>query len=196
MIRIHPISGNKKQYLDLLLLADEQESMIDRYLERGEMFILSDNDTVKASCVITCEDKGIYEIKSIAVYPEYQRQGYGRQLIAFVLEHYKAPEMLDNIRKEVPLMADYQPAEEEVPTNAQLYRIYIERYLCSLPVVNQEMDLIISQKEPTTYGVPIQVYFFSRNKVWKEYERIQSDIFDHLLVMVQKFDLKLYQYSD
>ena len=69
MIRIHPISGNKKQYLDLLLLADEQESMIDRYLERGEMFILSDNDTVKASCVITCEDKGIYEIKSIAVYP-------------------------------------------------------------------------------------------------------------------------------
>ena len=57
-----------------------RESMIDRYLERGEMFILSDNDTVKASCVITCEDKGIYEIKSIAVYPEYQRQGYGRQL--------------------------------------------------------------------------------------------------------------------
>ena len=50
------------------------------------------------------------------------------------------PEMLDNIRKEVPLMADYQPAEGEVPTNAQLYRIYIERYLCSLPVVNQGMD--------------------------------------------------------
>ena len=62
-------------------------------------------------------------------------------------------------------MADYQPAEGEVPTNSQLYRIYIERYLRSLPVVNQDMDLIISQKEPTTYGVPIQVYFFSRNKV-------------------------------
>ncbi len=106
------------------------------------------------------------------------------------------PDMLDVIRKDVPLMADYQPAEGEVPTNAQLYRIYIERYLCSLPVVNQDLDLIISQKEPTTYGVPIQVYFFSRNKVWKEYERIQSDIFDHLLVMVGKFDLKLYQYSD
>lgn len=105
------------------------------------------------------------------------------------------PEMLDNIRKEIPLMADYQPAEGEVPTNSQLYRIYIERYLCSLPVVNQDMDLILSQLEPTTYGVPIQVYFFSRNKVWKQYERIQSDIFDHLLVMVQKFDLKLYQYS-
>lgn len=106
------------------------------------------------------------------------------------------PDMLDVIRKDVPLMADYQSAEGEVPTNAQLYRIYIERYLRSLPVVNQDLDLIISQKEPTTYGVPVQVYFFSRNKVWKEYERIQSDIFDHLLVMVGKFDLKLYQYSD
>lgn len=106
------------------------------------------------------------------------------------------PDMLDVIRKDVPLMADYQPAEGEVPTNAQLYRIYIERYLRSLPVVNQDLDLIISQKEPTTYGVPVQVYFFSRNKVWKEYESIQSDIFDHLLVMVGKFDLKLYQYSD
>lgn len=106
------------------------------------------------------------------------------------------PDMIDNIQKEVPLMADYKPAEGEVPTNAQLYRVYIERYLCSLPVVNQSMDLIISQLAPTTYGVPIQVYFFSHNKVWKEYERIQSDIFDHLLVMVQKFDLKLYQYSN
>lgn len=106
------------------------------------------------------------------------------------------PEDLDAIRKNVPLMADYQPAEGEVPTNSQLYHIYIERYLRSLPVVNQDMDLIISQKEPTTYGVPIQVYFFSRNKVWREYERIQSDIFDHLLAIVGKFDLKLYQYSD
>lgn len=106
------------------------------------------------------------------------------------------PEDLDAIRKNVPLMADYQPAEGKVPTNSQLYRIYIERYLRSLPVVNLDMDLIISQKEPTTYGVPIQVYFFSRNKVWREYERIQSDIFDHLLAIVGKFDLKLYQYSD
>lgn len=105
------------------------------------------------------------------------------------------PELLDAIRKEVPLMADYQPAEGEVPTNAQLYRLYIERYLCSLPTVNPDMDLILSQKEQTTYGVPIQVCFFTRIKVWKEYERVQSDIFDHLLVMVQKFDLKLYQYA-
>ena len=106
------------------------------------------------------------------------------------------PEMLDTFRKEIPLLADYQPEEGAIPTNSQVYRVYIERYLCSLPVVNQDLDLIISQKEATEYGVPIQVYFFSRNKIWKEYERIQSDIFDHLFAMVPKFDLKVYQYSD
>lgn len=106
------------------------------------------------------------------------------------------PEMLDGWRKDIPLLADYQPDEGVVPTNSQVYRVYIERYLCSLPVVNQDLDLIISQLQATEYGVPIQVYFFSRNKVWKEYERIQSDIFDHLLAMVPKFGLKVYQYSE
>jgi len=57
------------------------------------------------------------------------------------------PEMLDRYRKEIPLIADYQPEEGVVPTNSQVYRVYIERYLCSLPVVNQDLDLIISQKE-------------------------------------------------
>lgn len=89
MIHIDPVLCNKKQYLDLLLLADEQESMIDRYLECGEMFVLLDNNEVKASCVITEEGKGIYEIKNIAVYPQFQRQGYGKKLIFFLLEHYK-----------------------------------------------------------------------------------------------------------
>ena len=106
------------------------------------------------------------------------------------------PEMLDTFRKEIPLLADYQPEEGVIPTNSQVFRVYVERYLCSLPVVNQDLDLIISQKEATEYGVPIQIYFFSRNKIWKEYERIQSDIFDHFFAMIPKFELKVYQYSD
>lgn len=105
------------------------------------------------------------------------------------------PEELDSYRKEMPLLADYQPDKDVIPTNSQVFRVYIERYLYSLPIVNQELDLIISQLQATEYGVPVQVYFFSRNKVWKEYERIQSDIFDHLLAMVPKFGLKVYQYS-
>lgn len=109
--------------------------------------------------------------------------------------YFCTPEDLDSYRKAIPLLADYQPDKDVIPTNSQVFRVYIERYLYSLPIVNQELDLIISQLQATEYGVPIQVYFFSRNKVWKEYERIQSDIFDHLLAMVPKFGLKIYQYS-
>lgn len=59
------VISDKKEFLELLLLADEQESMIDRYLERGDMFVLYD-DGLKACCVVTCEGEGIYEIKNIA----------------------------------------------------------------------------------------------------------------------------------
>lgn len=106
------------------------------------------------------------------------------------------PEMLETFRKEIPLLADYQPEKNVIPTNSQVFRVYAERYLRSLPVVNQDLDLIIRQLQSTEYGMPIEIYFFSRNKVWAEYERIQSDIFDHFFAMVPKFELKVYQYSD
>ena len=103
------------------------------------------------------------------------------------------PDMLNTFRKEIPLLADYKPDEGVTPTNSQMFRVYVEKYLTSLPVVNTDLDLIISQLQSTEYGVPIQIYFFSRNKIWKEYERIQSDIFDHFFAMVPKFELKVYQ---
>ncbi len=106
------------------------------------------------------------------------------------------PDMLDTFRKEIPLLADYQPDKGVTPTNSQMFRVYVERYLTSLPVVNTDLDLIISQLQATEYGVPVQIYFFSRNKIWKEYERIQSDIFDHFFAMIPQFELKVYQYSD
>ena len=104
-----------------------------------------------------------------------------------------SPEMIERIKKEIPLMADYEPAKGEKPTNAQLFRVYVERYLEASPLVNQGMQIIVSQKEATQFGVPVQIYFFLHNKVWREYERLQSDIFDHFLVIVQAFDLKVYQ---
>lgn len=82
------IAENKKQYLDLLLLADEQESMIDKYLDRGTMYAL-DDDEIKAVCVVTDEKNGILEIKNIAVRPDCQRKGYGKQLIRFIRNKYK-----------------------------------------------------------------------------------------------------------
>jgi small-conductance mechanosensitive channel len=105
-----------------------------------------------------------------------------------------SPEFIEKMKKEIPLMADYEVAEGAQPTNAQLFRVYVERYLETSPMVNQEMQIIVAQKEATQFGVPIQIYFFLHNKVWREYERIQSDIFDHFLVMVQAFELRLYQY--
>lgn len=87
MINIQKVTGNKKDYLELLLLADEQESMIDLYLDRGEMFVLDDNG-VKAECVVTKEAEGIYELKNIAVVPDCHRRGYGKRLIEYVFTHY------------------------------------------------------------------------------------------------------------
>lgn len=82
------ILTNKKQYLDLLLLADEQEDMIDRYLSRGRMYIL-DDDGIKCECVVTDEGNGVLEIKNIATVPEYQGKGYAKAMIAFIVNKYK-----------------------------------------------------------------------------------------------------------
>ena len=84
---IKKVTGAKKEFLDLLLLADEQENMIDQYLERGEMFVW-DEQGIKAECVVTQEAAGVYELKNIAVVPSCQRKGYGRSLINFIFEHY------------------------------------------------------------------------------------------------------------
>ena len=86
-MQIREISENKKQYLQLLLLADEQEDMIDRYLDRGTMYVLDDNE-VKAECVVTDEGNGILEIKNIATLPKHQKRGYARKLIDFLVAKY------------------------------------------------------------------------------------------------------------
>ena len=100
-------------------------------------------------------------------------------------------DMVRDICRNIPLMKGYN--SEEPPTNSQLYRIYIERYLRSHPKVAQELDLIIAQRQQGEFGLPIEVYFFITDKTWYEYETIQSDIFDHLIAMASEFGLKLYQ---
>lgn len=82
------VIGNRKQYLDLLLLADEQEDMIDRYLDKGRMYVLDDNG-VKGECVVTDEGNGVLEIKNITTVPEYQGKGYAKALIDFLVKEYK-----------------------------------------------------------------------------------------------------------
>ena len=87
-MRIEKITTNKKQHLDLLLLADEQEDMIDSYLEAGDMFSLFDDD-LKTVCVVVALDLETCELKNIATYPKYQGMGYARALIKFISDHYK-----------------------------------------------------------------------------------------------------------
>ena len=86
-MEIRKVETDSKRYLDLLLLADEQEDMVDRYLERGTMYVLED-DGVKAECVVTDEGNGILELKNIAVEPDFHGRGYGKALVEFLIRTY------------------------------------------------------------------------------------------------------------
>lgn len=88
MLKIEKITENKKQFLDLLLLADEQENMIDKYLPIGDLFALYDGD-LKSVCVVVKINNETCELKNIATYQKYQGKGYGRALIRFISDFYK-----------------------------------------------------------------------------------------------------------
>ena len=87
-MKVIEVKENKKEHLALLLLADEQEDMIDRYLDRGRMYVLDDNG-VKCECVVTDEGDGVLEIKNIATEPKHQRKGYAKARIDFIVEIYR-----------------------------------------------------------------------------------------------------------
>jgi GNAT superfamily N-acetyltransferase len=87
-MEIEKIETDKKRFLDLLLEADEQEDMIDRYLDRGDMFALYDED-LKSVCVVTDEHDAVCELKNIATYDQYRGQGYGKQLVRYISDYYR-----------------------------------------------------------------------------------------------------------
>lgn len=87
-MEIKKVETDKKRYLDLLLLADEQEDMVDRYLERGTMYVLEDGG-VRAECVVTDEGDSVLELKNIAVAPAFQGRGYGKAMVDFLVRTYK-----------------------------------------------------------------------------------------------------------
>ena len=87
-MEIKKITENKEKFMDLLLLGDEQESMINKYLYRGELFALYDDD-LKTVSVVTKEGDDVFEIKNIATYEKYQNKGYGKCMIQFIMENYK-----------------------------------------------------------------------------------------------------------
>ena len=78
-------------------------------------------------------------------------------------------------------------------TNLGTFRAYVEFYLKQHPGINQSQSLIIRQLQPSSEGLPLEIYAFTKTTAWKEYESIQSDIFDHLLAIIPEFGLKVYQ---
>jgi miniconductance mechanosensitive channel len=76
-------------------------------------------------------------------------------------------------------------------TNLGIFRAYVQAYLRSHSAVRQEMTLLVRQLPPQSTGIPIEVYFFSADQRWAEYETIQADVFDHLLAVIPEFDLRV-----
>ena len=99
------------------------------------------------------------------------------------LAEYNAKHQLD----------DSAPANKRQLTNIGTFRAYVTFYLKNHPIINQEMTFLIRHLAPTENGLPIEIYVFCKDKVWSNYEAIQSDIFDHILAIVPEFDLKIFQ---
>jgi miniconductance mechanosensitive channel len=78
-------------------------------------------------------------------------------------------------------------------TNIGIFREYATRYLRQNERLRQDMTLMVRQLEPSEFGIPLEVYAFSADTKWVNYESIQADIFDHLVAMIPLFDLKIYQ---
>jgi miniconductance mechanosensitive channel len=78
-------------------------------------------------------------------------------------------------------------------TNIGVFRKYIETYLKNHSAINEEMMIMARQLDPTTQGIPLEIYAFSSDKRWENYEYIMADIFDHLIAAVPYFDLELFE---
>ena len=90
-----------------------------------------------------------------------------------------------------------RPGERKInglhQTNLGVFRAYLERYLRDEVPVNKGMTLMVRQLQPTETGLPMELYFFTDTVVWVDYERIQSDVFDHVLAVIPEFDLRVFQ---
>ena len=101
---------------------------------------------------------------------------------------------LGNARQhEHQVLADLRNPVALAPTNLQLYRKYMEKYLRERPEVNTEMTLMVRQLEATQCGLPMEFYFFVKDKVWVNYEHILAEIMEHAYALSAEFGLKIYQ---
>ncbi len=122
--------------------------------------------------------------------------------------HFLNEEEIERLAK-IKLLTDYvETKKEEIAqsrsteneevnqrkiTNIGTFRKYIEEYLKANPLVNQEMTFLVRQLQPTETGLPLEIYIFCKDKVWANYERFQSDLFDHIFAIAPEFGLRIFQ---
>ena len=94
--------------------------------------------------------------------------------------------------KKQPWMEGFEETGKE-EVNLYIFRHYVMYYLKHHPKVHQELIMTVRQLQPTAQGIPIELYFFSANTAWLRYEYLQAEVFDHVLAMLHKFDLKVFQ---
>jgi miniconductance mechanosensitive channel len=122
-------------------------------------------------------DKELESMSSISLITDYV-QGKQKEIEEYNQEHNVDTSVLINGRRQ---------------TNIGIFRAYIISYLRHHPKINQNMTFLVRQLKPTEHGLPIEIYVFSSDKVWANYEAIQADIFDHLLAALPVFDLRIFQ---
>ena len=120
-----------------------------------------------------------------------------------MLEKYKRFQLVSNyIDKKEAEIAEYNKKNNidtstlvngRRQTNIGIFRAYLTEYLKQNPNLNHNLAILVRQKDPTEFGVPLQIYCYSSKTEWTAYEAIQNDIFDHIYAVINQFDLKVYQ---
>jgi small-conductance mechanosensitive channel len=132
---------------------------------------------IKTSSIRFLEDVELSKLKDIALISDYI-DTQKRDIDAF--------NAINSIDKSMPINGRNL-------TNLGLFRKYITQYLHNHPALNQDMLLMCRQLQSTSHGVPIEIYAFSSDKRWENYEYVMSDVFDHVFASVKYFDLEVYQ---
>jgi miniconductance mechanosensitive channel len=132
---------------------------------------------IDMSSIKFCTDEMLESFEKFALLKEYLQQKK-EEISAYNAEHDVDDSQLINGRHQ---------------TNIGVFRAYIVAYLKNHPKIHQSMTFLVRHLEPTPYGLPVQIYVFSNDQAWANYEAIQADIFDHLLAALPKFDLRVFQ---
>lgn len=125
------------------------------------------------------------------------QQSGGRRVQRKVYFDFRSVRLVDDGQKAILLKrrlakeADFK--QQTQPTNMQLFRHYVEQWLRERPEVNPQLTLMVRQLEATQCGLPMEFYFFVKNKAWVEYEHILADIMEHIYALCPEFGLVIYQ---